>query len=209
MTSFFIYIPQIAQAACNPYAPAGDKLCNPTSVSDLLTLVLSVLQVFGVILGLATIIMMVFAGFRMILSRGESEELTKAKEAFAWPIYGMILTLFAFVIVYAVADYSGMRDIDTTWYNFGTGASRPEPVNPLVDDTFGDLLVRMIINFLKVAAIIAILMIILGSFRYIVSAGSSEQAEQGKKTIQWAVIGLIVSLLAYVIIRATATFFGG
>ncbi len=45
----------------------------------------------------------------------------------------------------------------------------------------------------------AVIMLIIGGFRYITSAGNEGQAEAAKETITQAVIGLVIVLLAFVI----------
>ena len=67
--------------------------------------------------------------------------------------------------------------------------------------TAGAFILYIINILLGVVGIIAILFIIIGGFRYITSAGSEEAAESGKKMITNAIIGLVVVILSYVIIR--------
>ena len=52
-----------------------------------------------------------------------------------------------------------------------------------------------------VTAVISVIIIILGGFRYIVGAGAPDQMQQAKNTILYAVVGLIVSIFAIVIVR--------
>ena len=52
-----------------------------------------------------------------------------------------------------------------------------------------------------VTAVISVIFIILGGFRYIVGAGAPDQMQQAKNTILYAVVGLIVSIFAIVIVR--------
>ncbi|MFH0820895.1 MAG: pilin [Candidatus Peregrinibacteria bacterium] len=47
---------------------------------------------------------------------------------------------------------------------------------------------------------IAVLLLVIGGVRYIVSFGTQEQMEAAKKTIKFALIGLLVVILAYAII---------
>jgi hypothetical protein len=63
-----------------------------------------------------------------------------------------------------------------------------------------DLLIKIITLLLSVAGIIAVLMLIVGGFWYITSAGNEEQAEKGRKAIINSIIGVIVVLLSYAII---------
>jgi peptidoglycan hydrolase-like protein with peptidoglycan-binding domain len=63
-----------------------------------------------------------------------------------------------------------------------------------------DLLIKIITLLLSVAGIIAVLMLIVGGFWYITSAGNEEQAEKGKTAITNAIIGVIVVLLSYAVV---------
>lgn len=65
-----------------------------------------------------------------------------------------------------------------------------------------DLIIKAINILLGVAALVAVLFLVIGGFRYITSAGNDEQAKAGRKTIINALIGLVVIILAYVIVSA-------
>ena len=61
-------------------------------------------------------------------------------------------------------------------------------------------LITTVINWvLGFAALIAVLFLIFGGIIYIASAGNKERAEQARKTILYAVIGLVVIVLSYFI----------
>lgn len=47
--------------------------------------------------------------------------------------------------------------------------------------------------------VISIIMIIIGGFRYVLSGGDSKNTTAAKDTILYAIIGLVVALLAYTI----------
>lgn len=62
--------------------------------------------------------------------------------------------------------------------------------------------VRTIINtLLYILGIVAVIMIIVGAFRYVLSAGDSGAVTAAKNTILYAVIGLIIAILAFVIVN--------
>jgi len=48
---------------------------------------------------------------------------------------------------------------------------------------------------------VAVIMLILGGIRYVLSQGDAKQVESAKNTILYAVIGIIVALLAYAIVN--------
>ncbi len=79
--------------------------------------------------------------------------------------------------------------------------------NPLCDqqgtaqnDIFD--IVQTVINILLIASgIVAVIMIIVGGFRYITSNGDANAATAARNTIMYAVVGLIVAGLAFVIVN--------
>jgi quinol-cytochrome oxidoreductase complex cytochrome b subunit len=73
-------------------------------------------------------------------------------------------------------------------------------------DTSVSTFILKIINIaLAVAGLIAVLFLIIGGFRYITSAGNEESAEQAKKIIVNAIIGVVVIILSFVIVRVISS----
>lgn len=63
-------------------------------------------------------------------------------------------------------------------------------------------LIRQIINILSVIiGAIAVVMIIVGGFRYVTSAGNPESTKSARNTILYAIVGLIIVALAQVIVH--------
>jgi len=58
----------------------------------------------------------------------------------------------------------------------------------------------VILFILGFAGIVAVLFLIIGGYQYILSGANEESAEQGKKTIQNAVIGIVIIILSYTIV---------
>lgn len=52
---------------------------------------------------------------------------------------------------------------------------------------------------------VSVIMIVFGGFRYIISNGDSNQVTSAKNTILYAVVGLIVALVAYAIVNFVLT----
>jgi hypothetical protein len=62
--------------------------------------------------------------------------------------------------------------------------------------------IATVINILSViVGVIAVIMIIIGGFRYITSGGDSTKVGAAKNTILYALIGLIIVAIAQVIVR--------
>lgn len=63
---------------------------------------------------------------------------------------------------------------------------------------------------LYIIGAIAVIMIVIGGLRYVISGGDSNQITAAKNTILYAVIGLVVAMLAYAVINfVLGTFSGG
>lgn len=187
-------------------------LCNPIRypVSDLGSYAFQIVGGFTSFFTLGALIMVVFSGLRMIISRGDSEEISSAKSALTWSIAGLVLAMFAFVIIYATGAFIGAENINPNSYSGTHNVGNNHVIqNPLKDPNFLALITRLLEGFLGIVGILAILMIVVGGFQYVTSRGDEEQVAKGKQTLQWAIMGLVTTLLAYVLVRATATFFGG
>lgn len=70
-------------------------------------------------------------------------------------------------------------------------------------DLFGpDGVFKRITNtILYIVGIVAVIMLIIGGIRYIVSGGDSKKVTDAKNTILYAIIGLIVCFLAFAIVN--------
>jgi hypothetical protein len=69
------------------------------------------------------------------------------------------------------------------------------------DTSISGFIIRIINIALTVAGLIAVLFLIIGGFRYITSAGNEEVAESAKKIITNSIIGIIIIILSFVIVR--------
>ena len=68
-------------------------------------------------------------------------------------------------------------------------------------NTFGDVISIVLKNALVLAGIITLLLLILGGFNVIVSAGDAKKAEQGRGAITGALIGLLLVIGSFWIIQ--------
>ena len=71
------------------------------------------------------------------------------------------------------------------------------------EDLFGDRGVfKTITNtVLYIVGVLAVIMLIIGGIRYVVSGGDSKKVTDAKNTILYAIIGLIICFLAYAIVN--------
>lgn len=76
--------------------------------------------------------------------------------------------------------------------------------SPAGAPTLGDLIFSVLQILLIVAASVAVIFLVIGGYRYVVSRGNEEGTEAAKKTITSAILGLVVIILAFAIVRIIA-----
>ena len=186
----------IAYAAiCDTSSSSVPLLCDPTHSGSIDSFIANVLTGVGTIIGILIIGMVVYSGFRMIISQGNEEEVAKAKTSLQWSLSGFIVIVMAFAIVSAIGLFFQHRDNTPN-----TGDIQ----NPIVSsDVFG-LADTIFAGALSIVGLVAITLIIINGIRYLTARGNEEKVQQATRGLQWAVIGLIITILAYVIVTATA-----
>ncbi|OGE74005.1 MAG: hypothetical protein A3I07_03765 [Candidatus Doudnabacteria bacterium RIFCSPLOWO2_02_FULL_42_9] len=101
------------------------------------------------------------------------------------------IVMVAFVLTMAIAPVGS-----AAWVNPQcTGTGLP------CQTSITDFIMNIINIALTVAGLIAVLFLIIGGFRYITSAGNEETAENAKKIIINAIIGIVIIILSFVIVR--------
>ena len=60
---------------------------------------------------------------------------------------------------------------------------------------------------LFIIGVLSVIMIIYGGIIYVISAGDSGRVSKAKNTIMYAIVGLVVALLAYAIVNFVITRF--
>lgn len=96
-------------------------------------------------------------------------------------------------------DPSTLSTADAIQCGANNAAGVPDSGTPVRDL---NATIANIINILStVVGIAAVIMIIIGGFRYITSGGSQEGVKSAKNTIMYALIGLVIVALAQIIVN--------
>jgi hypothetical protein len=104
-TLSILLLPAISLADTTNCDPAGGKICNPlgttTSLPDLIQKVLEGLLKLGIpVVALAII----YCGFLFVFARGNSEKITKAREALMYTLVGAAILLGAWAIAKMISS---------------------------------------------------------------------------------------------------------
>ena len=78
-------------------------------------------------------------------------------------------------------------------------------------DLFGDTGVfKQITNtILYIVGIVAVIMLIIGGVKYVISGGDAKKVTDAKNTVLYAIIGLVIAFLAYAIVNFVISAVGG
>ena len=87
----------------------------------------------------------------------------------------------------------------------GAGSGATDGNSPLCDaagtDKLPDLVKNIVNLLLTILGFIAVIMIIIGGIRYTTSNGDPANTKAAKDTVLYAVVGLVVAILAYAIVN--------
>jgi hypothetical protein len=83
-------------------------------------------------------------------------------------------------------------------------AQQPNPAPFLFvsfrSNDFGTVIAAITRAVLGLIGIVSVVYVIWGGFQYLTSGMNSDLAERGKKTLRYAVTGLIIAILSYIIV---------
>ena len=117
------------------------------------------------------------------------KKVIKTIQPLFWAVFSIILTSINFV---ATASASSLQD----GVNAARGDGQP-------GELFGGtgIITSLTNTLLFIVGILAVIMLIIGGLRYVVSGGNSTAVTAAKNTILYAIVGLVVSFLAFAAIN--------
>ena len=94
------------KAACEGAAAAGVTNCgdSDTAKESFKSLIGTVINILSIIVGAVSVVMIIIGGFRYVVSNGDSNSVSGAKNTILYALVGLVVVLFAQVIVAFVID---------------------------------------------------------------------------------------------------------
>ncbi len=167
------------------------KFENPISAPTVEKALGNVLTAVQSVVAILAVLMIVVSGLIYITSAGDSGRVTLAKTALTAAIIGLAI---------AVAAPALLKEIYTV-----LGGTAPNTA-PAANRTLSQIILEALKVLLSVIGTLSVIMLVVGGIMYITSAGS-DRADMAKKTIQYAIIGLIVAILSLVIVTQIVNIF--
>lgn len=111
-----------------------------------------------------------------------------------------VFKLFLAIIMAGVVSLAGLSSVSALTLQEGAEAAR---CDGCPEDLFGNTGVfKQVTNtILYIVGIIAVVMLIIGGIKYVISGGDSKKVTDAKNTVLYAIIGLVVAFLAFAIVN--------
>ena len=111
-----------------------------------------------------------------------------------------IFKLILAIAMVGVVSLTGLSSVSALTLQEGAEAAR---CDGCPENLFGNAGVfKQVTNtVLYIVGIIAVIMLIIGGIKYVVSGGDSKKVTDAKNTILYAIIGLIIAFLAFAIVN--------
>ena len=100
-----------------------------------------------------------------------------------YKIFSVLLS-FAFLPLFALAQYY------------------PPAETGLPDQDLAFIIERVMLWFLGIIGFIAIIAFVISGTQYLLSAGDQNMIETAKRNMKWSIVGVIVAIIGFVIIKA-------
>lgn len=105
----------------------------------------------------------------------------------------------------AVPADNAYAEVSLSDFGENTAKGEGQPTNLFENDG----IFKVIINaLLFLIGIVSVIMLIIGGFKYTTSNGSQEAVSSAKNTIMYAIIGIVVAVLAFAIVNWVLTSLG-
>lgn len=182
-----------AEAACTPCNAANPAaFCNPLrfcSVEEFLTNVLVTMRQIIVLLSLVFI---VIGALIYVTSAGNSGQTELAKKAISASIIGLAIGIAAPSFLKEIGSILGWQ-----------GTNSKEVANAL---TLSQIATNVLTFLLSILGVISMIMLMIGSFMYLTSAGDEDRIDTGKKIFKYSLLGIIIAMSSMVIVKQIALF---
>lgn len=122
-------------------------------------------------------------------------------------LHGVILAMFAVVAIPTSVFSAAPNRAQTLCEGAGgvwskdTCAHKSEPTGGI---TVPDLMQTTVQVILYITAAVSVVMFIIGGFKYVTSGGDQTAVKNAKNTLLYAVIGIVVTIAAFGIVRLVA-----
>jgi hypothetical protein len=179
----------LPEAFCQQVVRATADQANP--LGGLKPIVDSIANILIGVYGIFAVLVLVVSGVQISASAGNENAVKSARDNVLKVVTGLVLLLSARAIIEIINNV--FRGVNTSANLFEASGNSLRLAQGGIPTILGNII--SIASFLS--GIVAVIFIIVGGIRLITSAGSSKAIEGARKTITYAVVGLVLSISAY------------
>ncbi|MGH7142140.1 MAG: hypothetical protein ACREF5_01555 [Candidatus Saccharimonadales bacterium] len=182
-------------------ANAATGACEVTSFhllgsnSSLLLILLAVVDDLFRIAGLLAVFFVIYAGIRYITSQGSPDETSKALSTLINALVGLAIAVVAIGLVSYLGSQIGTGSGAQGTVVSGGRLDLSSLPNPA--GAAGGSIIQLILQILfAIIGALSFLFIVIGGMRFVFSSGDPKNAAQAQGTVIYALVGLIVAIVA-------------
>lgn len=111
-----------------------------------------------------------------------------------------VFKLVLSILVVGVVALTGLSSVSALTLQEGAEAAK---CDGCPEDLFGNggVFKQVTNTILYIVGIVAVIMLIVGGIKYVISGGDSKKVTDAKNTVLYAIIGLVIAFLAFAIVN--------
>jgi hypothetical protein len=187
---WYYYIPLNSSCqfdATHPFTLLGSQ-------SDLLLIILAIIDDLLIVAGIAAVVFVIYAGIKYITSQGSPDETSKALSTLIYALIGLAIAVIAIPTVSYIGNHYATGSGSSSTLGTGTLnlSSLPNPGGV----ANGNIIQIILQDLFGVIGALSLLFLIIGGFRYVLSSGDPQNSAAAKGTIIYAIVGLLIAVVA-------------
>lgn len=190
ITKISLVVASLLLLAQNAFAAAA-VFANPIAAQTVGDVLMSLMGYLKSIAGIIAVIFIIIGGIMYMISGGDKDMMERGKKTLLYAIGGAAIV---------VAAPTFLREILTI---LGGNASFIGGLS------LQQIAVNVLRLLLSIIGILAIISIMIGATWMLTAAGDKDRYELGKKTVMYALIGIIIAVGSLIIVQQVSSIVGG
>jgi Type IV secretion system pilin len=163
--------------------------------SVVLLITLAIIEILLFIAGFLAGFIIIYGAFKFITSQGEPGKVASARTTIANAIVGLLIA----VIASRVVSFIGGKLAEKAASSSGNGVLGNANIPNVAAS--GNNLADILSFVFALAGAIALLVITIAGFRFVISQGDPQKVATARQTILYAVVGLVIAILSFTIFK--------
>jgi hypothetical protein len=193
--SWFNGLPR-KDGTCDIDFPAGNAQTNISSF--VFMIVLNIIELALRVVGIAAAGYLIYGGFKYLVSAGSADRVTSGRKIITNALIGLVISFMSVAIVSLIgANIQGSTNAAAC---AGGNSTTIDPNCTGIAKVNADAAITGILNTAYYAAgIAAVIVIIVSAIMYTTSQGDASKTKRAKDGILYAIVGLVIVMMAFVI----------